>query len=653
MKTYIRWLGLILIVLAVSYSFRWIFSFKFDPDYWENYYYHSQYNIPNSTRKIGDGEVYRYIGYRLVNGENPFNVDYWVPPLGKYLYGLSAKYFGNPYWTSYAFYLIAVVVFRLISKNIFGGEVTGWLVTYAYALNPLIINQLGATMLDLPQSVWLLIHVLFLLKRNIVASGFFLGLMAGTKIAYFVPVVLAVDWFYVVKRFNFKRGFWLLAGLVGGYMTAYFCYFIQHPNPWPWIKLHQKIIDYWTGGVKGSWSLNQLLFVFGNYFKGKFTDDWSPWLPVGLVSLGYFLVKIRKLEKTDKNLSYLSLLGGGLVVSMITVDFWTRYWVMVVPLIILATGAMFKNKNWVLVLLTGLSWPWLLAIHRGNPKILETELAKQISIDGYQEMYRLISQKDQLRVSEEDWQKTWRRLKKDTLSVKIEANANDGVLYLKYRTRLGELNHSAKLNLGKENNRWVIFWDWGYLLPQFTGKEEIISETNLAINQIFDQNGKLVAKVAEWPVIWVVPRETYDIEGLQSMLERVSILPREENWKRFYGVVPDKYPAEIGWVKSGVSEVDLKRLVSINSIRIELRKRLVLDEALRKTSLADYFDELIEKDSFWPNGRIYLINGNKEVVLVDKQSKKEGIKNINNAYVIQASGSFNLPNLGEFRPLAD
>jgi len=52
---------LIGLILIVSYFNRWIFVYKFEPEYWENYYYTSQWNIPNSKRVISDGGVYRYI----------------------------------------------------------------------------------------------------------------------------------------------------------------------------------------------------------------------------------------------------------------------------------------------------------------------------------------------------------------------------------------------------------------------------------------------------------------------------------------------------------------------------------------------------------------------------------------------------------------
>jgi len=165
------------------------FTYKFDPVYWENFYYTSQWNIPNSKRVIGDEGVYRYIGYRLVNGENPFNVDYWVPPLGKYWYGVAAKYLGNPYWASWGWYAILLILVWVITKN--------WWVLLLVATNPLIVAQVGLTMLDLPQGVLLLAQAGCLLSGQFVLAGIMLGLMMGVKIGVLGPMVAVVGAYYL------------------------------------------------------------------------------------------------------------------------------------------------------------------------------------------------------------------------------------------------------------------------------------------------------------------------------------------------------------------------------------------------------------------------------------------------------------------------
>lgn len=241
----------------ISYFNRWVFYYRFEPEYWENYYYESQWNVPNSSRVISDEGVYRYIGYRLVNGENPFNVDYWVPPLGKYWYGWGAKYLENPYLISYFFYLISILIFWLLAKNIIKDPKAIYLSVLIFSLNPLLVEQIGQTMLDLPMTIFFMLTILgFLMaaKKNkviyVIFSGLALGLMAGTKPPYFIPMIglVGIGWLYVNKV---KTWWLLLPSVVSGYLLAYTCYFLKHPNPIPFIRLHQKLLIFKkiTGGV--------------------------------------------------------------------------------------------------------------------------------------------------------------------------------------------------------------------------------------------------------------------------------------------------------------------------------------------------------------------------------------------------------------------
>jgi len=277
-KKLIHWVILVGLILTVGYFNRWIFVYKFEPEYWENYYYTSQWNIPNSQRVISDGGVYRYIGYRLVNGENPFNVDYWVPPFGKYWYGVGAKYLHNPYFISFAFYLLSIFAFRLLIRQIFKKETTQWLAVYLWTVNPLIVEQIGQTMLDLPLVLLFILHSYFIFKfsqeksrKTLITAAIFLGLFAGTKPAYFVPMIGLVDWWWIYqseKNNRVKNLFLYLFFVIGGYVLAYTCYFIAHPNPIPWIRLHEKVINFHKGGGGSHDVLNIFRTIFLDRYKG-------------------------------------------------------------------------------------------------------------------------------------------------------------------------------------------------------------------------------------------------------------------------------------------------------------------------------------------------------------------------------------------------
>lgn len=240
----------VVVIIFITYSNRWIFSFRFEPEYWENYYYESQWNVPNSKRGISDEGVYRYIGYRLVNGENPFNVDYWVPPLGKYWYGVGAKFLGNPYLISFIYYLISIYVFWLIDKTIIPSERVRRLTLLLFAINPLLVEQMGQTMLDLPMTLFFMLTILFLLKsveaketKYGVLAGMSLGLMAGIKPPYFVPMIMMVGLIWLYKN-KVKNWWYFLPMILLGYLLAYSCYFVAHPNPIPFIRLHEKVINF-------------------------------------------------------------------------------------------------------------------------------------------------------------------------------------------------------------------------------------------------------------------------------------------------------------------------------------------------------------------------------------------------------------------------
>ena len=308
-------LVLIIVVILVTYSNRWIFVFKFEPEYWENYYYESQWNVPNSKRGISDEGVYRYIGYRLVNGENPFNVDYWVPPLGKYWYGLGAKFLGNPYLISFGCYLISIYIFWLIERAVISDERTKYLTLMLFIINPLLVEQIGQTMLDLPMTLFFMLTIFFLLravekqkKSEVILAGLSLGLMAGVKPAYFVPMIAVVGLVWLYKnKVNSWWYFWPM--ILIGYLLAYSCYFMAHPNPIPFVRLHEKIINFQKNNGGNHDFFNIFRTVFWDKYKGHWVgaevirpENWSVVLPIGFAGLFYLIFRFKKVIKENKKI---------------------------------------------------------------------------------------------------------------------------------------------------------------------------------------------------------------------------------------------------------------------------------------------------------------------------------------------------------------
>jgi len=434
-KKIINCLVLIVLILIVSYFNRWIFAFKFEPEYWENYYYTSQWNIPNSERVISDDGLYKYIGYRLVTGENTFNVNYWIPPMGKYWYGIGAKYLQNPYFISFAFYLLSIFIFSLLAKLIFKKNNIRWLAIYLWVLNPLLVEQVWQTMLDLPMVLFFLVHVYFLFRfekeksiKTLILAAIFLGLTAGTKPAYFVPMIGLIDWWWIItvqKVDRFKNLLFYLLFVIGGYVLSYTCYFIAHPNPIPWIRLHEKVIDFQIINSEGG--NHDILNIFRTIFLCKFkgfwvggqemiVKNWSLILPIGTILLAKNILFFKKTIKENPKIIYLTLIGIGYILMCLKIEFWPRYLLLILPILVLLVVKFFENKPLVLFLLLISYLPWLRYNFFPKSSDLVQEWTQTIENQHYREAYRLLDNESRQKINESDWLKYWENNKNDILS---------------------------------------------------------------------------------------------------------------------------------------------------------------------------------------------------------------------------------------------
>lgn len=492
-------IGIILISGVAAYLNRWIFFFKFEPEYWENYYYESQWNIPQSPRVISDGGVYRYIGYRLVNGENPFNVDYWVPPLGKYLYGLSAKFFNNPYLTSFMFYVLAVLIVGLLSKGIIKNEKARWLTIFLFALNPLVILQISLTMLDLPMTFFWILGIWFLFKsrnergqKNVCISGICFGLMAGVKPAYFVPMIAIVSIWWLYKFKEKKSLFYFLACIPIGYCFSYFCYFIKHPNPIPWLRLHKKIIDFQKGnGGSHDW-INILRTIFLDQYWGFWSgatrmkmEGWSLILPTGVLASVYILIKQKRLIKIKPEMVFLALLSILYIFMNFTIDFWPRYLVPLVPFLVLIIGYLFRKKEIILWLLLASYIPFLGWQFFPGPEMFLGKFWENYNKGFYRETYRMLSEKIKTSISEDEWKILTNKPSREIIEKKLETIKEHNEWKIELETEknfqenkqpnISDNRFATVINPVRGRDRW-----WEGSLKPIRDQYQIVKETGMA-----------------------------------------------------------------------------------------------------------------------------------------------------------------------------
>ncbi|EKD87578.1 MAG: hypothetical protein ACD_36C00015G0001, partial [uncultured bacterium] len=166
---------LALIILAhlalILFTNRALFFSTFDEAYWKDKYEHSQWKLPLSARTLGDDGLYLYEGFRLIRGGDPTLLNAEVPPLGKYLIGLSILIFGNGYWYGFLINTLSLITLLFLSNILLKNLLGALLVTTLIATDPLITSQFPLSMLDSLQLLFLLLTFLFLLKRRFILSG--------------------------------------------------------------------------------------------------------------------------------------------------------------------------------------------------------------------------------------------------------------------------------------------------------------------------------------------------------------------------------------------------------------------------------------------------------------------------------------------------
>ena len=327
----------------------------------------SQWRNPLSKEKIDDNTLYHYAAFYLVKGGNPFVVNPEVPPWGKYFYGLSIILFGNPYWASTFFYLglIAVSIFLTINlnqsankKNQFSKIIVALLVGLVVTNMELVRSQLHLTMLDLPLIFFLLLHIFFNLRsinhakqstKDVIISGLALGFFAGTKFPLFVPLVILADGYLFGIKKQWRKFIIILAVASFTFLSAYWRFLIIDFNFGQLIKNLIWTVNFYHAS-KVPLVAAQLFptILLQQYFspthhaavQAKHWDFTWP-LIFGLFGLKLWqqcwqTMKNKLINSKNNYLKdYFLILIIGLIILLSLVNFWQRYLLIILPLMLI------------------------------------------------------------------------------------------------------------------------------------------------------------------------------------------------------------------------------------------------------------------------------------------------------------------------------
>lgn len=518
---------LFLQIFQLFYFNRASFYEKYNYAYWKDRFEHSQWQLPLSSRIIGDDGLFSYVGYTLARGEDPSKINPETPPVGKYLIGFSILLFKNPVFYSLFFGFFTLLVFYFLSLKMLKDRLYAYFSTLVLFLDPLFFTQFWKSWIDSVQLFFLLLNFLLLIylenkqKQSLVLSlfcGLSLGLFFQTKFPILFPVIFLLELFIFVKQGLSKKLVLYLLGLAIGILLPYYQYFILGYNFIDFLKLEKFITNFYLQSklethIGAIWQT----LLFGNFplISGLgFTKTLEWWLlwPCSFIISIFVLFSLFKLKN-----KYLFIKGIGIfsflsLLIFAVIPSYPRYLLLVIPFFYILFSFFIKTylkssyKKIVIssVLIYGVINAYLFLLPK--PDIFLNNFYYNFSNQYFRDVYEenIISKKIDMDRDKFYYisKKTMddakvRKIEIKELKKSIPLLSNKGFVRLKilYKTQdLGSFTQEKTIFLTKVNSQWKLNWDWNLLLNGFDKKYSVRTTIVYGKRGSIIQNGEVLAK---------------------------------------------------------------------------------------------------------------------------------------------------------------
>lgn len=257
---------------------------KFDPKIYEEKYNKSQYVIPNSKNPISDSDLYSYIGYKYIKGQNPLYLNAEHLTIGKYLIGLSIKLTNNQNFLTLILILIIFLIGFFFVKKLTGSLFLSSILLIFFSMDSFFKDMIiNGPLLDIFQLFFLLISFLLFIdwyknKKNnkLVFTGINLGLFATSKFYLtLLPVLLTIFLFLIFQKESLKKIIFYMTFLITiifiTFISTYIVSFYKGTNIQEFVKSQKWIFNFWRFN-----SLNQV-DAKGNFLKLVLFNKWKIW----------------------------------------------------------------------------------------------------------------------------------------------------------------------------------------------------------------------------------------------------------------------------------------------------------------------------------------------------------------------------------------
>jgi predicted membrane-bound dolichyl-phosphate-mannose-protein mannosyltransferase len=341
-------IGILLVLLLGNFLYR-IWSYRenyltpFDEKYWENKYLKSQWVIPNSKEGLGDDGLYAYAGYKYIHGADPTSINPEMPPLGKYLIGITITLFGNQAVFALVTGIATLVLLYFLSLSILKSKLLALVTVTFFSFEPLFYTQLSAPYLDLLYLSFLLAFMFFLVRKKLTSAAIVLGLFISTKntaSSLALGVLLSITYLFLNDRKSLKKWILYLPLSLSVLCLTYTHYFLLGHTFRDFLGVQKWIYLFYASGAKAS---------FASFIPMLFTGIWHTWWGIiqrisewnimwpitAIITIIWNLYLLFKKQFNEIIIVTLWLLFYSIFLLFVPV--WPRYFLLLIPFLYIST----------------------------------------------------------------------------------------------------------------------------------------------------------------------------------------------------------------------------------------------------------------------------------------------------------------------------
>jgi len=473
------------------------------------------------------------------------------------------------------------------------------------ATDPLITEQYTLTMLDSMQSLLLLFYCMLLctqakpLKRYVpFLSGCALGLFSAVKFPVMTPVIALIGILYIWK--SYRTHIAVLAyclAIAAGYIAAYTPFFMFGHTFSDWIGLQRWMVSFYRHAnlipTWGSAAMNLFAGMYQDIFQRTWltAPTWSPsWPILAGASVIYSYLAWTEKKGTPNTKRTLSAMVMALLLVFQITPFWTRYLVLVLPLIyILGITYISRTKQSIqhIIIFCLISINITSSVRVLFPTAEGTARITAYNIEHlfFQDLYEDLTKNSQSSLSRNDF---WLLGMNAVYDAEIESmgvimhapvwdrwsNRQEFFLTLTYYTRrLGPFTEIHRIPLIKEDGRWKIQWQWDMFLDGLNRERKLVTTVTTAKRgAIIASDNKPVAQDTVSDMIWITKNAT-DPKKEQDLLQFLETLFDRKPaavfiHQRLYGNALDFRPIPIGVPARPLTDIQRRLLTAYPGISL-------------------------------------------------------------------------------------